>query len=56
MMILDSAGKVQHSLQPPCSCLACLRATVTADQRRAELAEILARLDQADELVTEGLE
>jgi hypothetical protein len=48
------ATTAEHSTTPPCTCADCLRATFQADQRRAELAEILARLDHAEKLASEG--
>lgn len=42
-MAIDA--KKVHREQPPCYCPSCLRASAAADQRRAEIREILARLD-----------
>lgn len=42
---------IVHSLKPPCWCNSCLRLTAQADQRRAELDDILRRLDAATEAV-----
>jgi hypothetical protein len=53
-MIPSKDAIVQHSSTPPCGCTACLMATAAADQERARIAEILARLDEAEELVREG--
>lgn len=50
-MITDSIQAGKHKAKPPCHCAACLRATAQADQRRAELADILARLDRAEQLL-----
>jgi len=55
-MITDCRLQGKHSTKPPCPCAACLRATMQADQRRAELDAILTRLEQAERLVMEGLE
>ena len=46
----QAAKKSSHSLTPPCHCDSCLRATAQADQRRAEIATILERLDELDRL------
>ena len=43
----------QHSDYPPCDCDACLQATAAADSRRAEIAEILDRVEWLD-LLTSG--
>ena len=42
--------KSSHSLTPPCYCDSCLRATAQADQRLAEIAAILERLEAAERL------
>lgn len=49
-MVTHDASKVKHSDRPPCHCPACLRATAESDQRKAELAEILKRLREAEML------
>jgi hypothetical protein len=42
-------GKQQHRTEPPCTCDDCLRETAKADQRRAEIFDILRRLASEDE-------
>jgi len=43
-------NKSVHRSAPPCSCNNCLRATAQADQRRAEIFDVLTRLASEDEL------
>ena len=49
---MHDATNLVHSPIPPCSCHACLRAIHLADQRRAEIAAILRRLDELELRVT----
>lgn len=53
-MVTHDASKVKHSSVPPCSCLACVRATAAADQAKAELAAIFKRLREAEWLLEVG--
>jgi hypothetical protein len=47
-------AKSVHRKRPPCSCDSCLRATAQADQRKAEIEAILARLEAAERLAKEA--
>jgi|GEM_PF-6124279 len=38
---------VKHSERPPCDCDRCLAKTAQADRRRAEISDILERVDDA---------
>ena len=44
-MVTEYPPTIKHSPKPPCACDQCIEATVAADSRRAELAEILDRLE-----------
>jgi hypothetical protein len=48
---MHDAISIVHSLEPPCSCDACLRATAIADRRKAEIETILRRLDEAEQAI-----
>lgn len=43
-----------HIHRPPCNCAECRQATTQADQRRAEIAAILRRLDEAEQMTREA--
>ncbi len=43
-----------HSVKPPCFCDSCLRSTAEADQKRAEIAAILERLEAVERLAVQS--
>ncbi len=50
------SNAISHDERPPCDCDACQTATIAADSRRAEIAQILDRLEWLELLAGSGVD